>query len=207
MPLEFEYQFFNYNKTTIIKNIKKLGFKKKGIFIFKVMVFTHPLNTPNTYIRIRDEGHRITLTYKSQNPKSKFENEDEVLIDHFENGVTILQNLGCKKKYYYEKIREIWSFGNSEIVFDTNPGEPERMEIESHTKKELDSLTKTLNLSEFIVGSEYDPLKELFGFELESDMDLTFLTAKKVLGKLVKKDKKFFKELVDEQIELYNKIK
>ena len=230
MPLEYEYGFFNYNKTNVIKNIKKLGFKKKGIFLFKVINFTHPLNIQNAYIRIRDEGHRITLTYKSPNPKSKFENEDEVIIDNFDNGVTILQNLGCKQKFYYEKIREIWSLDNSdspslrlgvsakhsdssnlhvcaEIVFDTIPGYPEVMEIESHTKKELDMLTKTLNLSEFIIGNEFNPLKELFGFEINSNMDLTFKNVKSVLGKLVKKNKTEFNKLIDKQIVLYNKIK
>lgn len=60
------------------------------------MIFTHPLNTPGTvskdclintaytYIRIRDEGHRITLTYKTKDPKSNFDNEDEVLIDNLD---------------------------------------------------------------------------------------------------------------------------
>lgn len=56
MPLEYEYQFYNYDKSTIIKSIKKIGFKNKGQFIFRIILFTHPLNTPGTYIRIRDEG-------------------------------------------------------------------------------------------------------------------------------------------------------
>lgn len=207
MPLEYEYQFYAYNKANVIKSIKKLGFKKKGQFIFRVMVFTHPLNTPNTYIRIRDEGHRTTLTYKAKNPKSKFENEDEVSIDDFDNGVTILLNLGCQKKYYYEKIREIWSLNNDEIVFDINPGEPERMEIESHTKRELDTLTEHLELVDSIVHDDYDPLKELFGFELDSNIDLTFLTVKKTLGELPTKNKADFKKLIDDQIEIYNSVK
>lgn len=207
MPLEYEYQFYDYNKVNVIKSIKNLGFKKKGQFIFRVMVFNHPLNTPNTYIRIRDEGHRITLTYKSKNPKSKFEDEDEVIIDNFDNGTTILLNLGCKKKYYYEKIREIWSLGNNEIIFDINPCEPQRMEIESQTQKELDTLTEHLKLSDSIASNNYDPLKEIFGVVLDSNTDLTFLTAKKLLGKLVTKNKSEFKKLIDEQIVIYNNLK
>jgi adenylate cyclase class 2 len=204
MPLELEYEFYDFDKKKIINKLKNLGAKKKGIFIFKVMVFIHPLNVENSYIRIRDEGHRTTLTYKMKDPKSNFENEDEVIIDNFDAGVKILLNLGCKKKYYYEKIREIWTFKNSEIVFDTNPGEPNRMEVESQTKKELDNLTKELNL---VVNKErYDPLIDLFGLTIPKTVDLRFETVKKDLGSLVKKNKTLFNKLVTDQLELYNKI-
>jgi len=206
MPLEYEYQFYNYDKSTIIKSIKNIGFKKKGQFIFRIMLFTHPLNTPGTYIRIRDEGHRITLTYKTKDPKNKFDNEDEVLIDNFDNGVKILFGLGCKKKFYYEKIREIWSVNDNEIIFDINPGAPERMEIETSNKKDLDALTKHLQLTNLIVENGYNSLKECFGIELANNQDLTFLNAKKVLGKLVTKNKTQLKKIINDQLILYNKL-
>ena len=204
MPLEYEYQFYNYDKPTIIKSMKKIGFTKKGQFIFRIMIFTHPLNTPGTdsegclykkaytYIRIRDEGHCITLTYKTKDPKSNFDNEDEVLIDNFDNGVKILFGLECKKKFYYEKIREIWSLNDNEIIFDINPGAPERMEIESSNKQDLDTLTNHLQLTDSIVEEGYESLKELFGVVLDGNQDLTFLNAKKVLSKLVTKNKTKF---------------
>lgn len=206
MPLEYEYQFYNYDKPTIIKSMKKIGFTKKGQFIFRIMLFIHPLKTQGPYIRIRDEGHRITLTYKTKDPKSNFDNEDEVLIDNFDNGVKILFGLGCKKKFYYEKIREIWSLNDNEIIFDINPGEPERMEIESSNKKDLDTLTKHLQLTDLIVEEGYNSLKECFGVVLDGNQDLTFLNAKKILTKLVTKNKTKFKKLINDQLILYNKL-
>jgi predicted adenylyl cyclase CyaB len=204
MPLEFEYEFYDFDKKKIINKLKNLGAKKKGAFIFKVIVFTHPLNVENSYIRIRDEAHCTTFTYKMKDLKSNFENEDEVIIDNFDAGVKILLNLGCKKKYYYEKIREIWTLKNSEIVFDTNPGEPDRMEVESQTKKELDNLTKELNL--VINKEEHDPLIDLFGLVIPKNVDLRFETVKKDLSSLVKKNKTLFNKLVTDQLKLYNKI-
>jgi len=207
MPVEYEYSFYNYNKKNVIKNIKKLGFKKKGQFIFKVHVFTHPLNTPDTYIRIRDEGFRVALTYKAKDPKSTFEIEDETDIGDYDEGIKILLNLGCTTKYSYEKIREIWSLDTNEIIFDINPGEPERMEIESKTKKDLDEITSHLELQDLIVTDNYDPLKEKFGIELVGQ-NLTFLTCKKILSKLItkKETKKEFNEMIEEQLVLYNKL-
>jgi len=208
MPLEYEYVFRNYNKKEVIKNIKKNDGYKVGHYIFKVMIFIHPLNKEGTYIRVRDEGHKITLTYKYQDSKTEFSNEDEITIDNFDTAVNILHGIGCKTKYYYEKLREIWNINNSEIVFDINPGMPERMEVESPTLKELDSLTNKLNILEFKANNRETSISEkLYGFKIPKNLTtLTFLNVKKHLLPLVTKNKSDFTNLINKQKKLYLKI-
>ena len=75
MPIEYEYQFRNYDKAKLIKEMKHLGAKKKGDYLFRVNVFEHPNKIEDTYIRVRDEGFRITMTYKYQ-PLNKFADEN-----------------------------------------------------------------------------------------------------------------------------------
>jgi len=204
MPFEYEYAFYEFNKDTVIRSIKELGFKKKGRYLFRVQVFN---SDKVPYARVRDEGFRTTLTLKEIDPETNFENEKEVIINDFDSGVEIMLTLGCTKKYYYEKIREIWSCKNDEIVFDTNPGEPDRMEIESKTNKSLDKLVKKLDLTDSIVSNNYDITEELYGFKIENISDLRFSTVKKLLGKLPTKNKKEFKKLIEKQLIMYNKIK
>jgi len=207
MPLEYEYPFRNYDKNIVLSKMKALGAKKEGHYIFRVIVFIHPLNTPNTYIRVRDEGKRITMTYKYKDPAIEFEDENEIIIDDFDQAVNILYGVGCKKKYYYEKMREIWVFQNSEIVFDNNPGVPEIMEIESKTKKELDSITKLLDLTKYkYVKSKITITEELYGFRILSTVDLLFKTVKKVLGDSVIKNKKLFNKVTSDQKKLFNSL-
>lgn len=203
MPKEFEHAFINFNKKEIITKIKELNGIKKGTFLFKVQVLVHPLNTDGTYIRVRDEGHRITMTYKYKGKDDVYSDEHEVNINNFDEGVNILLGVGCKKKYYYEKIREIWDVKNTEIVFDTNPGIDDKMEVESKTKKELKEMIKYFNLH---IGNYENRYNELFGIVIPPSIDLTFLNVKKVLLKHVKKNKKDFIKLVDSQIEKYNKL-
>ena len=148
MPIEYEYQFRNYDKAKLIKEMKHLGAKKKGDYLFRVNVFEHPNKIEDTYIRVRDEGFRITMTYKYQ-PLNKFADENEIIIDDFDEAITILNNLGCKTKHYYEKIREIWNLDNCEVVFDTIPCNPEIMEIEAVKKRDLTKLIKTLDLEKY----------------------------------------------------------
>lgn len=207
MSIEYEYEFLNYDKKHIISEIKKKGAKKIGQFIFKVIVFTHPLSEKaSTYIRVRDEGHKITMTTKTKSEKSQFENENEVIIDDFNKAVNILYSLGCIKKYYYEKIREIWRLKDAEIVFDINPGVPERMEIEAKSKKILDSIVTYLDLQNQMTKEKTNRFYDLYGEHIPKNVDLTFNTAKKILFKGIKKNKDLFNKIIDEQTELYNSL-
>lgn len=203
MGVEYEYSFYNFNKKEVIKKIKKGNGKKKGTFLFRVQVLIHPLQTPGTYIRVRDEGHRITMTYKFKDSKSTFENENEVIVNDFDEAVNILLGVGCTKKYYYEKIREIWNLKKSEIVFDSNPGVPDRMEIESENKSQLSEMVKYFQVNP---EERSDKYMELFGLIAPKTIDLTFQNVKKNLINLVKKNKNEFIILVDHQLKKYKKI-
>ena len=167
----------------------------------------NPLSVENTYIRVRDEGHRITMTYKNRTNK-EFENENEVIINNFDEGVKILLGIGCKKRYYYEKLREIYHIGYTEICWDTNPGSYDIMEIESKTKKELDIIVNKLGLSdkEHNNFKDNDLYKENFGIEIPA-VDLTFDNMKRLLFPLVTKNKEEFNKLVNLQKKLYDRLK
>ena len=114
-------------------------------------------------------------------------------------------SVGCNKKYYYEKIREIWNVENSEIVFDNVPAVPEFMEVESPDKNDLDELCKKLNLdSSMMLKKGARMMHEIFGIELPKNTDFTFSNTKKVLGKYVTKNQNQFTELMEHQKKLYN---
>ena len=204
MPIEYEYAFFDFDKKKITDTIMENNGEYIGTFIFRVQVFIHPFNAKGTYIRVRDEGHRITMTYKNKDYKTNFEDEYEVTIDNFDTGVMMLLGMGCRKKYYYEKIREIWKLKNTEIVFDTNPGIDDRMEVESSTQEELDEMIEMFHL---IKSERPERYKERFGIIIPQSIDLTFTNVKKDLIDCVTKNKDEFIELVDNQLERFKSLK
>ena len=206
MPKEYEYRFNDYNKKDIITKLKELKAKYFGTFKFRVMVFTDSINSEK-YIRIRDEGHRVTMTVKN-NLTDKFPIENEVIINDYDEGIKIFLQLGCNKKYYYEKYREIWHYKNSEIIFDMNPGIPELMEVESSTKKELDILCKKLelNITNYKGFANSTRYNDLFGISIDpKTLNLTFKSALKELKPT--KNKEEFIKLVKMQIKEFNKLK
>ena len=144
------------------------------------------------------------MTYKYHNPKDKYSDEEEVIINNFDTMVEILLGIGCTKKYYYEKIREIWDVKNTEIIFDTNPGVIDKMEIESKTLKELKQMVKYFDLK--ITEKHTDKYLDLFGIIIPKIVDLTFVNVKKELLKLVKKNKDMFITLVGNQLKKYKKV-
>lgn len=207
MSKEFEYAFLNFNKKTIVSTLKKYDGKYIGTYLFRVQVLSHPLKREMTYVRVRDEGIKNTMTFKYRNSKKdEFPIEHEVVIDNFNEMVNILIGLGCEKMHYYEKTREIWNIGKTEFVFDNYPMLPEIMEIESDTKNNLLKLVKLFGLN---VDDKNEikntTVEKLYGFNYQSGVDTTFQNIKKY-KKLVKKNKKLFKKIISEQLVTYEKI-
>ncbi len=210
MPLEYEYRYSNnyFDHDQIIKKLEVNGGKMHGFWLFRVQVFTNPNIESNPYIRVRDEGYRTTLTYKTGVGK-EFVQEHEVIIDDFDTGCKILLGLGCVQKYYYEKIREIWHIGNAEVCWDTNPGRYDIMEVEAKSKKTLEKTIEILGLK----GVPHDNFTdtelytETFGIVMPKNVDLTFGTVKKILGPTVTKNKIKFNKLVEKQNKMFSQVK
>ena len=218
MPKEYEYSFQDFDKTKIISKLKDLKAVYKGTYLFKVQQFKLPnsLHKDRQYdirARVRDEGHRITMTIKTTT--ADFDEEKEIIIDNFENGVALLLQLGCTKQVYIEKIREIWTIGknstqcNTEVVFDTPPGYPEVMEIESKTLKQLNKMVKIFGLTVVPESEQKNLFVELFGIDMEKFGkfdNVTFINVKKLVTPLVTKNIKQFNKLTDDHLKKYKTL-
>ena len=206
---EYEVRITNIDTTEFRKKLKKFGAKldnPKRLMPF--VVFTHPKNKKDSYVRIRDEGKKITMTSKS-NLKDKFLTEYEVEIDDFQSGVDLLLSLGCKVKYYVEKIRETWKVpGCKEIVFDSYPGLKEYIEIECNSEKILNSTMKKLDVkpdgSDITIDGMF---LNQYGIKKnrKKSEKFTFKDAKKNLSKFITKNKSTFNKIIKEQLDFLNK--
>ena len=90
------------------------GAEYYGTFKFRVMVLVDYMNSEK-YIRVRDEGHRVTMTIKN-NLTDKFPVENEIIINDFDEGINLLLALHCKKKYYYENSYHFGSITGGHII-------------------------------------------------------------------------------------------
>ncbi len=205
-------------RSIVTKRLKKMGAKKVGKYLFQVMKFIPPNGSNDDTLRIRNEGRYVTLTYKRKDPKTKYKEEHEVIIDNFGVGIMLLKALGAKENNFYEKIREIWVYENSEIVFDDVPGLPTIIEIEykdngsstsiKKCEKEIYNVAKKLGINK---KSNEDTkrssqlYKDLYGFQLK-DESLPMEKMKNILGKKCKKNKSEMMKIIKYQLKEYKKL-
>jgi len=143
MNIEYEATFTNINKDQIRAKLKEAGVKLvKPEFLLKRTVF----NTPKKYvqgewIRVRDEGNRIAMTYKNVpwGDKNKIEDQKEIEIEvsDYNLAVDFLKNTGCIQKSYQENNREVWELDETEICIDSWPYLEPYIEVEGPTEESV----------------------------------------------------------------------
>jgi len=197
---EIEYKYFNIDVESLRQRLRKVNATMvRPKIVMRLITFTHPTNNQDSYIRVRDETTRITMTSK-QNLDDKFVTEYEVVVNCFIESVKILESLGCKKKYYLEKFRETWTLMNVEIVIDSLPGTTEYVEIEGCDERDVIKVQKILGLKEPDFR-KHDLYESEYGIKSEKVIlgDITFDNAINKIGGMIQINKETFKSILEKQ--------
>ncbi len=115
-------------------------------------------------LRLRGEGERFILTFKSKVRKKdglfKEREETEVIVDDFKRMRLILENMGMKVFFRYQKYRKTYSLSFNHICLDKTPI-GNFIEIEG-SKEFIETYAKRLGFSpsDFINKSYYDLFSE-----------------------------------------------
>lgn len=149
MDIEYEATFVNISKDDARERLKKAGAQLiRPEFLQKRVVFNLP-NGPDgfSWARVRDEGDKITMSFKSVKNNKKIEDQQEIniVIDDFKKGVEFLEKIGCKKKSYQETKREIWRLDGVEICLDEWPFLEPFVEIEGKSEEAVKKVAEKLN--------------------------------------------------------------
>jgi adenylate cyclase class 2 len=147
MNTEYEAKYININRDDLRKKLKKLGATLlRPEFIQKRVAFHLPKKSvKNGYLRVRDEGDKITISLKYVNGK-KIEDQKEIqlIVNNFGEAVSLLKSIGCDTKAYQETKRELWNFDNVDITIDEWPHLEPFVEIEGKTEKAVKSVSEKL---------------------------------------------------------------
>lgn len=130
----------------------------------------------DAYIRVRDEGDKVTLTYKqftSQELGGALELETNV--EDFETTVQIFEAAGLNTKSFQQSRRETWVIDNTEVVIDEWPWLDPYIEIEANDEASIKHVADKLGLDwpQAIFGdvmvayrAQYPHLKDSYGIGL-----------------------------------------
>lgn len=153
MDTEIEVKFLHINHEEIRGRLIDAGFvcstpmrlMRRAIIDFSDRRLQ--TGTPNSYIRVRDEGDKVTLTYKQFMTQSiDGAKEIEVVTSSFEDTVKVFTSIGLEVASLQESKRETWQNGTSEVVLDEWPWLDPYIEIEAATEREVREIALRLSL-------------------------------------------------------------
>lgn len=90
------------------------------------------LRESGSWIRLRDEGDKVTLTFKTNSSDFRVDGirEFETVVADYEEMLSMLHVIGMVDKSYQETVRESWQVGDVQIELDLWPWLPPLMEVE-----------------------------------------------------------------------------
>jgi adenylate cyclase class 2 len=99
------------------------------------------------WMRVRNEGDKVTLSYKQLNDRTLHGTKEvTVIVDDFDHTCTFLKSIGLVQNSFQETKRESWKIGDTEIELDTWPWIPSFIEIEAKGEDALHRTAVTLGL-------------------------------------------------------------
>jgi adenylate cyclase, class 2 len=111
-------------------------------------VFAHPTNS-KAYIRVRQEGDKVTTSYKEDDAKQWISSvrEIELTIDNAEAMRQLYLALGLREKAFQETYRETWAHSDVIITIDRWPGLKPFIEVEWPNQESVMSTVHALGLT------------------------------------------------------------
>jgi len=172
MNQEFETKILNVDKKEIETKLNKIGAKKISASLMRRWVFDwldEDLEWDYDWIRLRQEGDKVTLTYKNRQAMSKSNTEElETEVKDFDIAAEILQKIPFKRRFYQENKRTVYVFEDIEFMLDEWPGLRPHLEIEGKTKE---ALAKGINLLDFVGQDSGDvSVNKIYKDELNVDL-------------------------------------
>ncbi len=173
MNIEYEATYENINKDDIRAKLIKLGAKLiKPEFIQKRIVFNLPQGheIENAWLRIRDEGNKITMSLKVLDGDKIYNQKETMLeVDSFKEAEKFLTLIGCKKKAFQESKRELWNLNGVEVTIDEWPFLEPFVEVEGRSEKDVKKMSNKLgfNYSEALFCSVDILYNRKYGIDLD----------------------------------------
>lgn len=137
MQTEIEAKFLDVDHEAVRATLRTLDAQcvQPMRLMRRVTIENPSLVEKNAFVRVRDEGHRVTMTYKQFDQLSvDGAKEIEIVVSDFDSAVQLLEAAGLPAQSFQESKRETWQLGDVEIVLDEWPWLKPYIEIEARSE-------------------------------------------------------------------------
>jgi adenylate cyclase, class 2 len=125
IEVEKKFRLTKRQRDAVLRRLPEVGASLQHEEFEENTLYTgEGLSSGSGVLRLRRVGGRATLTYKKRIPSSspiKHQREEETAVADPEAMEAILEVLGYTPAMVYEKRRQTWTLGKTEIVIDVLP--------------------------------------------------------------------------------------
>ena len=125
IEIEKKYRLTVAQRDHVLQRLKEVGADDRGEEFEENTIYSGgALKRGTSVLRLRRVGARALLTYKERVANAsavKHQREEETAVDDPSAMAVILDALGFKPLLVYEKRRQTWSLGPTEVVIDELP--------------------------------------------------------------------------------------
>lgn len=151
MQVEIEVKFTDLNIEDVRARLEKAGahLEQPMRDMRRALIEEDHHAAENMFIRIRDEGDKITLCLKKKTKSLKESAidstfETETTVGDFDKTVELFSVAGWNYTTYQESRRETWNLDDVEVVIDEWPWINPYIEIEGHSEESVRAAAKKL---------------------------------------------------------------
>ena len=150
MKQEIEAKFLSVDIESVRQKLKDAGAAcRYPMRLMRRVIIDYPdsrmQHEKDAYIRVRDEGDKITLTYKQfTSLELGGALEIETVVKDFDKTIEIFKATGLITKSFQESKRETWDIDGTEVVIDEWPWLDPYVEIEAEDEESIRQVAKKL---------------------------------------------------------------
>lgn len=184
METEIEAKWLRIDVAVFRKTLGKAGAvlrQSERLMVRKVYDFPDKrLEKIGGWVRVRDEGDKITMSYKHLQDRSMHGTKEvTVTVNDFDATCTFLESIGLACTSFQETKRESWQLDDAEIEIDTWPWIPSFVEIEAKSEEKLRQATQSLGLDMALalhgsVETAYQEVYDVSEEEIDSWAEIRF---------------------------------
>lgn len=172
MQAETEVRFLDVDYDDLRRKLRSLGAQQEyPMKSMKRVIIDYPDQRMQkeqggwAFIRLRDEGDKVLLTYKLfSEDKKTGAHEIEVEVSSYDKTIELFEAIGLKVISEQHTKRELWQLDGCDISLDQWPWLPPMVEIEGPNEVRLQQVAKKLGLdwNTFIPGNSVVAYRKMY---------------------------------------------
>lgn len=150
MDTEIEVKFLYIDHDDFRQKLREIGAVcEKPMRLMRRVTFENAaMKAKNGWIRVRDEGDKVTVAYKQTDAFTiDGTKEIETVVTNFDTMVKIFEQIELSGGSFQESKRESWRYQSVQIELDEWPWLDPYIEIEASNQEDIEHIASLLGLS------------------------------------------------------------